>query len=648
MQDFPYGLIPSGRKDFFFRFRNDCLEQQVPVRWSIYGAPGSGKTDFVRQALNAQPARDRIVLFCNLKLCSNWLHFWKKSAREIYRTLLRRQIISSQLKNMIEKILLQDEKVISDASLQEDLQEVFEYLQDTGIKVILVIENYDHASVLFKNNPVCFEILKDLLLMPHIFTVLISNAEAKIIEEEARSSAALHSIFESCCFSFYTAAQMQAYWENLKQIRGKALSVKQKQKIEETAGRSAHILHLLEKEMHRSKGSVDIEQIVESIRKPVNDFYQSFLDQLIKENKLQEIFRVLQSDSPSSSFKRKEYEGQGYLFQDRQGIFVISRYFEKNFLCDQYCRLSLPEQFALLERMLRKLVQSKEKEVFAYLQIAELDRNEKQLQVLNNVSSSAGLVQSARKDLQEMKPDAAYFDVINIPQSARIIVECREIFSDIFQNGSDKQWEYTFESLVKVRNRVCHGHEPGFTGTDRLKAYQLCGKMFDTLGMHFDSLNTITDQKTDSVTQDERTEKFDAVDDLKETSQPEPEGNPVLAKDKESVGLESFDQSNAAQEKAAAPCENSSESAAAKKQKKKKQKKKKQKSSEAVNMQIIEISKNGNAFGFLEGWPDKKVMIPKKFLPAINRKQLLGKNILCKKPEGKVENNLHVEPAEDL
>lgn len=170
-----------GRKSEVESFRRLFIDSGVKTAKSIVGLTRTGKSSFVDNAFLDIPEAEKI-LYVNVTLGDfSYYEMWQDIMWKLRKQLQRKKLMDDELENLLGNFDKDDLKWVK---LNHSVKDTFEYMNEMEIKVILVLDEFDKASIVFENDTKKYDMLRELLSSPkyNLFTVTISRRNLNTIE----------------------------------------------------------------------------------------------------------------------------------------------------------------------------------------------------------------------------------------------------------------------------------------------------------------------------------------------------------------------------------------------------------------------------------------------------------------------------------
>ena len=173
----------------------------------------------------------------------------------------------------------------------------FAKVRQSGIRIVFILDEFDHVRFLFKGDPAGFRILRALGCHPEgrVTFVTTSRRTLRDIERQAGTVSVLDGMFRKCYLAMFDAAGWQAYLRRLSRL-GVPVNPSVKDLIDYYCGRHPFLLDIMGYEIvetFRERQTVDAERIAQGIQGSFRDQYARMTDWLREDGSLDQLQRIL-------------------------------------------------------------------------------------------------------------------------------------------------------------------------------------------------------------------------------------------------------------------------------------------------------------------------------------------------------------------
>jgi hypothetical protein len=484
-----YGKIVSG--EHFIGRKNDfqIIEERVirpddPGNLAIIGEPRIGKSSLIYHKIIRQK-KDLI----NSKILPVWINVGKHEESSSFFNLLAIQCYSIITSNNLStddidkaaKILLSSGPDSHDRDYY--LHRFFEKIHETGIKILIILDEFDHSRILFKRDPCGFQKLRDLCYNPELGVtfVTISRRSLYEIEEKSQAISTLEGIFLPHYLGMYDDNDILEYFEKF-QKSNIILNDDDKKIIISFCGRHPYLLAISGYEIfenYRRTQHVDTKKSINKVKNFFEDYYQR-LTELLREDKtlnklLQVLFGPVIDVTPGDVDRMMQ---QGLIIPNSNGLY--------NGFSDQfYAYLKLLNRevefwpiWSQTEKTLRKLIADELEKKYGPMWINDLEKRNPNIKKsfdscrVTQINEKTNFGARASNNILDYTYPADLFAII--------FLEYKPVFEKIF--GKDKQLlSIRGNLLAKIRNPLAHNRFECISKSERIIAEGYCMQIISTI-----------------------------------------------------------------------------------------------------------------------------------------------------------------------
>lgn len=474
-----------GRKKFVSNIRRLFLETKTGVAQSIVGLTRMGKTSAVKNSFLNELPDNVLYVYEDLGEWSNYNELWQDICLNLKDKLDDKGI---DCRNIEDCLLSMESENIPWIKMIRNVKKIFGYLAESGLKVVLVLDEFDNARELFEETR-HFELFRTIFSdgRYNVSAITVSRRNLYTIEGSTYQSSTFHGVLDVVPFKGFDDADMEEYFDVFGK-NGVSLSEEQKNKIVYYAGNVPYLLSILGHYILNAAASnedIDIDEIFLSKCKSINDYYRDCIEHLKRDDDLKRIIPfVIGPNVGVTKNDKDELFNLGY-FRDVNGnLIVISEYF-RDFLSANILQVDIWDNIISLEKALKQLIERELTRVVKHYSAGGTNINE----IFKGImEKTPGIEQDAilRYDkfiLNNKKVfniDSSYLDVMSMNDAVKIIKECwSDIFSAYFKNDLYSEWETKLNKCARARNPVAHGHEEYLSELDKQEVDTYCKQIFD-------------------------------------------------------------------------------------------------------------------------------------------------------------------------
>jgi hypothetical protein len=476
-----YGTIVYG--DRFIGRKKDCeiLENRIirpreAGNLAIIGEPHIGKSSLIYQTIitrkNELISQNVVPIWMNLGIY--------KENRTFFFDMVSKCVKEMRESNLLDERIQQSAYCIfsSNQSWNEEyiqIQQFFEEVRQAGYRVVVILDEFDHARHMFKGDTSNFQKLRELSYRPEwrVAFVTASRRSIREIEQQTKAISTFDGIFQKHYLGMFVEEDMQEYFEKLSSV-GLSISMQDEEKINYYCGGHPYLLEMIGNEIveiFRREGEVDVDRAACGIEQSLLDYYDCIMDLLKEDGTLSKLLQVL--FGPVVDVKRKDIERllkYGLLRPDSQGVYVsFSEHVHSYFNMIQR-EVDLWPIFSQTERALRSIITEKMHDFYGEHWIEKLEKKhpelkttfEKCLEKKSKEENSFG-DRASRNLIDFTYPDDLF----------TIIFKEWGFFQPIF--GKNKSyWSQCAQMLSKTRNPLAHNRPDSLNDYQRQIAEGFC------------------------------------------------------------------------------------------------------------------------------------------------------------------------------
>ena len=277
-----------GRKESLSVIESRLVQPKEPANLAIIGQPRSGKSSLVYRALI-----DRKEYLIEKNLIPLWVNLSTYDQSEVFfQSLVNAYVEEIEDLDRLDEGIQRAANRACDSQLSwneryRKIQRFFKKVRETGYRLLLILDEFDHARLLFKDSVSDFQKLRELSYQPELGVTLVttSRRSIKAIELQAGDISTLSETFRRHYLAMFEDGDLQIFFHRLA-LAGVENSEELKDEILSYCGGYPYLLDILGCEMvemrHRGQ-ALHVERAVERISQVLFDHYHHIVD-LIKED----------------------------------------------------------------------------------------------------------------------------------------------------------------------------------------------------------------------------------------------------------------------------------------------------------------------------------------------------------------------------
>lgn len=485
-----YGSI-VGRERFIGRneclrvIENRTLRPSEPGNLAIIGEPRIGKSSLVNQAIlvrkNDYLKKKIIPIWINLATFQHSSSFFRALVTSSYDELEELNLITESIDNA-------SKKAFSDSATWIEgygkIQRYFQKIRDQDIRILFVLDEFDHARLLFKNDITGFQGLRELSYRPdwRINYITTSRRTIREIEEHSQAISTFDGIFQKHYLGMFDQNDLISYFSRIKSI-GIPLSGKDEKTIYEYCGGYPYILDMVCYEIvekFRITNKLDIFQSVKQAETSLFDQYDRMMNLMKEDNSLNKLLQIL--IGPVIDIKQIDVDhfmkyGLLRSIESSDNYQAFSKHFQ------DYLRL-IERQVILwpiwqkTELALRHIITTKMISKYGSQWINVLEKSKPNLET---IFENCRRAQAKEQRLFGSRASQNLID-FTYPDDLFTIIfaEWKDVFSLIFLKDKN-YWSQRSQLLTKVRNPLAHCRDSILAEYERQLADGYCKEIIAVL-----------------------------------------------------------------------------------------------------------------------------------------------------------------------
>lgn len=491
-----------GREEQTKYLRKVFVENEARTGKAIIGLTRIGKSSLAVNVFQNLP--DNILyIYEDLNEWSEYIELWQDICCSIKEYLEKNNKVTVSLSDDLKAM---EGDSIPWIKLNRTIKRVFEELSNIGIKTILVLDEFDNASVLFNEGTKHFELFRTVFSDAkfNVSAMTISRRNLHTIEGATYQSSTFHGVLDSIPFKGFDELDMMEYFKVFEN-EGISLSDEQKEEIEYYAGRAPFLLSIIGHYIidTAEKGEeINITNIFLNKCKAINDYYRDCVQHLTRDGDLKRIIPfVIGPNVGVTQNDRDELINLGYLRKTDDELVAVSNYFE-NFLTANMLQINIWDNIISLEKKIKLIIEQELSSVVEHYQVGGESMVAIQRNVLEHVNGISGsdlyrYDNYISNNVKLFDVQSVYLDVMSLTDSFKIVCDCWEdIFSKYFNDDLYSNWKYKFDKCSRARNPIAHGHEEYLSELDKNEVDTYCKQIFDVLALNHVVPVIKSDEKT--------------------------------------------------------------------------------------------------------------------------------------------------------
>ena len=475
-----------GRQESLSVIESRLIQPREPANLAIIGQPRSGKSSLVYQALIERKEqlieKNLIPIWVNLSTYQQSEAFFQSLVNEYLEELEDLDGINVGIQRAADRAC---EDQLSWSDRYRKIQRFLKKVRETGYRLLLILDEFDNARNLFKDNVSDFQKLRELSYQPELGVTLIttSRRSIKTIELQAGDISTLSETFRRHYLAMFNDEELEIFFDRLAAAGVKG-SEGLKSDILSYCGGYPYLLDMLGCEIIEicQKGQeTNVEKAVSQIAQALFGHYHHIVDLLEEDESLDGLLQIL--FGPVIDVKQEtvnEFLGYGLIQEIHDGTYVgFSEHFH------DFLRLierksgggDLWPIWRDTEQELRQFIATTMFEEYGTQWVQQLQKKHSQFQ---SIFEQCRIAQQKDERVFGNRASQNLIDYTYPHDLFRIIFAEWNNFKDTF--GKDKQyWEQRAQFLSKIRTPLAHNRDESLREFERQIAEGYCNEILDTL-----------------------------------------------------------------------------------------------------------------------------------------------------------------------
>ena len=477
-----------GYEDYFHKLKR-TISQKLNATGGlyIYGLYRTGKTSLIKKTATdiVNENQNTICVYTDLnKYNTNSPYMFENFLLGIIHTLKRNmsKIRNCDLRRVSECInYFENDDKISQI-FREDFEDIFAEIKDVGLKVLLIIDEFDAAKNVFSSKA-DFELFRNLTASNSfsVCLVTVSRQELSMIEHSNPNNSSFKGVMYPFLICGFDDGDICEYKETFIRYYDYELSEDTIKALKFYCGSSPYLwscfgYQIVENLLTEGENKqISIEEVYHNPNtlSKVSGYHDSVFKCLNNDkdfNGNSYIDKLVGIVIGPSFFITNEdiimLKQMNYLMDNGSEYITVSPAFKK-YLMDRSYNSDILNNFDTLERKLKNLISEKKLQIFTDVGTIQICEDDKWYDVLTDVwrklegkkfNASTYQRQIHNTDVKFGKKENA-LDVMSLEDVTRIIRAFWCTFEDKFNNERLDKWEVKLRECGKARNPVHHGSE---------------------------------------------------------------------------------------------------------------------------------------------------------------------------------------------
>lgn len=479
---------------------------------SITGLKRFGKTSLVKEVLErvkASSGEKVITIFVDLAKQRSFSDLLVSILNILEDETIEDEEINGN--KIFNKYMEKANKVDQESKTYRDtFDSIFKWLTKQGYRIIIVIDEFDAASELFKETA-DFEFLRDLSSNRDIRVslVLISRRQLYMIEKKNFNNSTFHGVVQTYPIDGFNDEDFELFYKLLKDKYDIILRDYAIERLKYYCGRSPYLISMFAYDIvdeYLKNGEYNIDVIYRNREIDIENYYKS-------------IFACLKNDKISVDGAYEEtcsiekligviigpkvgivngditlLENMGYLYVEDNLYCSISQHFT-NALHQIPLSVDTWKSILELEKKVKTMVR-KQIMINYHIEYIDYDTWTDIFNKIGAVGTLGTYDKFIADSMQEYRCDIDILDVCSLDIAVSIVQFFWERwFSKFFDNDEWEKWEQKLRICASARNPMAHGHEEFLSSEDKLLVNEYCDSIIKILSKGNACVNINTELK---------------------------------------------------------------------------------------------------------------------------------------------------------
>ncbi len=473
-----------GRHDSLRVVENRVMRPKEPGNLAIVGDYRIGKSSLVYQAIMEHRdeliARRQLPIWVNLGTYDQAATFFCSLVTLSYEKLDELEVLTDRIVHAAKHAL---EPKLSWTEGYGRIQRYFEKIRQAGIRVLFILDEFDHARNLFKGDISGFQGLRELTYRPEwrINFVTISRRSLRDIELQTKAISTFDLVFHKHYLSLFNDSDMQEYVARLSSV-GIEVTPELRNRIHFYCGEHPFLLEMLGYEIveqFREYSTLDADRSARRIEQSLTGHYQHVVSILSEDGSLKKLLQILFGPVVDvNQTDVEEFLRYGIIQPSvKEGTYAAFSPHFQTYLQVIERQVDLWPLWRETEVALRSTITSRMIEQYGDSWI------EKIIKARPNLKSIFDKCREAQQKEQKAFPRRASQNLLDFtyPQDLFSIIFAEwNAFSPIF--GNDKHyWNQRAQFITKIRNPLAHNRDKAVYAHERQIAKGYCEELLAKL-----------------------------------------------------------------------------------------------------------------------------------------------------------------------
>lgn len=483
-----YGTIVYGKR-FIDRhegirvIENRIIRPSEPGNLAVIGDYRIGKSSLVYHSIIARKnellEKRRIPIWLNLATFEQAPIFFRSLVSTSYDEIEGLGWATDTIRIAAERVF---REAVSWSEGYRRIQRYFEKVRQSGIRILFILDEFDHARHLFKSDISGFQGLRELSYRPEWRVTFITTSRRSLqrIELQTKAISTLEGIFQNFYLGMFDDEGIEEFLTRLSSV-GINVTPEIRESIKFYCGGHPYLLEMMGYEiveLFRATNAIDVGRAIKFIEQSFINHYEHMLDVLREDGSLNKILQILFGPViDAQKTDAEELQRYGFIRSTEQGAYVAFSEHFHIYLKMISRQVDLWPLWRETEIALRQLITERMRAQYGEQWI---DRLCKAKPTLKPLFESCAQAQQKEEKSFGNRASKNLLDFAYPGDLFAIIFAEWAIFKDVF--GKDKSyWGQRGQLLSKIRNPLAHNREQSLHDYERQTAEGYCKEILSIL-----------------------------------------------------------------------------------------------------------------------------------------------------------------------
>jgi len=464
-----YGGIVSGER--FIGRSSDVRAVETrtihtlgPGNLAIVGDSRVGKSSLVYHSVMEPKRRllrdKQIPIWINLGTCDSRAHFFQSLVRDCFEELEELGWQTASIEKARNRVFNEEQLWTTQ---YRSIQRFFRAVKEAGFRILFILDEFDNARYLFREDFNGFQGLRELSYNPQWRVTFISISRRTVydIEVQTKGMSTLAGIFNTHYLSMYSHQEEQEFFQKLASV-GIPITDEVRSKFCSYCGGHPYLLDVLGYrvvELYRDSNDLDLEYAAQRVEHEFLGHYEQMAARLGEDGRFSQLLQVL--FGPVVDVKKSDVNEllrYGYIRVTPSGDYITFSEHFRAYLQHIGRQVDLWPIWRETEIALRDIISTKMNERYGESWIDKLEKSRP------NLKSIFEKCREAQKKDERSFGNRASPNLLDFtyPQDLFEIVlskgEWDSVFKSIFKRDRS-YWNLRGELLTRVRNPLAHNRD---------------------------------------------------------------------------------------------------------------------------------------------------------------------------------------------